>query len=404
VLFNLDVREQDASVPLFNPNDADSYNSSTSLTIYDSRGLDHVLTTYYVKSPYEDNTWDLYAYVPDEDGEQVNVLSTGVVTDDTAATAAAQAGVVALNAVQNTNIRADIVASAYSPADAGALTIALQVARASLIDARDAATTTADFEENQAAIDSLDEINNTLGIDFVGGATAANAAEAQSILDQLSSSDGSVALASAASATSTAISASVTQGLTVPYFQLNYGTDGTLTSASPFPLTIDAWDPGGANQSSTEGSTAINSDFTIDIGASTQFGSDFSVTAISQDGFATGQLSGLEIDGEGKIFARYTNGQAEVLGGVSLASFTNEQGLSPQGNTGWAESSESGEPAVGQPQSGTLGSIQSGALEESNVDLSEELVRLIIAQRNFQANAKTIETADTVQQAIINLR
>jgi flagellar hook protein FlgE len=87
-----------------------------------------------------------------------------------------------------------------------------------------------------------------------------------------------------------------------------------------------------------------------------------------------------------------------------MASFANTQGLNPLGETSWAQSFESGEPVVGAPLTSTLGGIQSGALEESNVDLSEELVRLIIAQRNFQANAKTIETADTVTQAIINIR
>jgi flagellar hook protein FlgE len=115
-------------------------------------------------------------------------------------------------------------------------------------------------------------------------------------------------------------------------------------------------------------------------------------------------LIGLEINSTGEVFARYTNGEALILGQVAMASFANEQGLSPLGETSWAQSFESGEPVIGEPLTGTLGAIQSGALEESNVDLSEELVRLIIAQRNFQANAKTIETADTVQQAIINIR
>ena len=92
------------------------------------------------------------------------------------------------------------------------------------------------------------------------------------------------------------------------------------------------------------------------------------------------------------------------MGQVAMALFSNEQGLNPLGGTGWSQSFESGEPVVGAPLTGNLGGIQSGALEESNVDLSEELVRLIIAQRNFQANAKTIETADTVTQAIINIR
>jgi flagellar hook protein FlgE len=185
---------------------------------------------------------------------------------------------------------------------------------------------------------------------------------------------------------------------------LTFGTDGLLTGTNPAALTIDNWNPQGSNQSSTNGSTAVASDFTINIGTSTQFGSDFSIAAVDQNGFATGKLTGLEINTTGEVFARYTNGEALILGQVAMALFSNEQGLNPLGETGWSQSFESGEPVVGAPLTGNLGGIQSGALEESNVDLSEELVRLIIAQRNFQANAKTIETADTVTQAIINIR
>ena len=123
-----------------------------------------------------------------------------------------------------------------------------------------------------------------------------------------------------------------------------------------------------------------------------------------QDGFTTGELAGLSIDDEGLLVARYTNGQTRTQGQVVLANFANQQGLTPLGDTAWAQSSASGEPVVGAPQSGTLGAIQSGALEQSNVDLSEQLINLIIAQRNYQANAKTIQTEDAVTQTIINLR
>ena len=107
---------------------------------------------------------------------------------------------------------------------------------------------------------------------------------------------------------------------------------------------------------------------------------------------------------DGMINARYTNGQTKVLGQVALADFANPQGLTAIGNTSWAESNRSGEPRIGPPNSASLGVINAGALEDSNVDLSAQLVQLIIAQRNFQANAKAIETASTMTQAIINLR
>lgn len=135
-----------------------------------------------------------------------------------------------------------------------------------------------------------------------------------------------------------------------------------------------------------------------------QYGSAFSVNSLSQNGYSTGRLSGIDIADTGVITARYTNGQSRILGQVALANFSNTQGLRQLGDTTWAESFESGPPLVGAPGSGSLGLIQSGALEGSNVDLTEQLVGMITAQRNFQANAQVITTADTITQSIINIR
>ena len=150
--------------------------------------------------------------------------------------------------------------------------------------------------------------------------------------------------------------------------------------------------------------TADTNGFTLDMRGSTQFASTFAVNSVSQNGYTTGQLAGLEIDDTGVIFARYTNGQSNIQGQVILASFANVQGLTPVGKTAWVQSFASGEPVVGTPRTGTLGALQSGALEDSNVELSDQLVNLIVAQRNYQANAKTIETESAITQTIINLR
>jgi flagellar hook protein FlgE len=136
----------------------------------------------------------------------------------------------------------------------------------------------------------------------------------------------------------------------------------------------------------------------------TQFGSAFSVNALVQNGFTTGQLSAVDIGDTGIITARFTNGQSSTLAQVALANFANDQGLTQLGDSTWAESFESGAALVGAPLTGSLGALQSGALEGSNVDLTEQLVALITAQRNFQANAQVIETADAITQTIINLR
>lgn len=183
--------------------------------------------------------------------------------------------------------------------------------------------------------------------------------------------------------------------------QLTFDTTGQLTTPQPLN-TISNWVPLDSTGQPTGAESPAS--FSINLTGTTQFSSAFAVTAVSQDGFTTGELAGLAIDEEGLLIARYTNGQTRVQGQVILANFANQQGLTPLGNTAWAQSSASGEPVIGAPQSGTLGAIQSGALEQSNVDLSEQLINLIIAQRNYQANAKTIQTEDAVTQTIINLR
>ncbi len=200
-------------------------------------------------------------------------------------------------------------------------------------------------------------------------------------------------------------------------YELFFNPDGTFDELATGSLYVTNWDPLGEDGAATgslsslnvlEGGLpltdpATNSNFEISLDGSTQFGSNFSVTEVSQNGFTTGRLTGLEIDTDGLMFARFTNGQAQVLGQVSLATFKNPEGLVPLGGTSWGESFESGGATIGSPRTGTFGNLRSSALEESNVDLSEELVGLIIAQRNFQANAKTIETSDTVTQTIIQL-
>lgn len=181
---------------------------------------------------------------------------------------------------------------------------------------------------------------------------------------------------------------------------------GTVNGIIPFAQTD--WIPAERDPLTgnlvPNGADSAAAGFTFDMRGSTQFASAFAVSSVSQDGYTTGQLSGLEIDDTGVIFARYTNGQSRVQGQVVLANFANVQGLTPVGKTAWVQSFQSGEPVVGTPRSGTLGALQSGALEDSNVELSDQLVNLIVAQRNYQANAKTIETESAVTQTIINLR
>jgi flagellar hook protein FlgE len=136
----------------------------------------------------------------------------------------------------------------------------------------------------------------------------------------------------------------------------------------------------------------------------TQFGVNFAVSQLTQDGFTTGRIAGFSIGQDGVILGRYTNGQTRAQGQIVLANFVNAQGLAALGNNMWSETSDSGQPLVAQPGSGSLGVLQAGALEESNVDLTAELVNMITAQRIYQANAQTIRTEDQVLQTLVNLR
>ena len=142
----------------------------------------------------------------------------------------------------------------------------------------------------------------------------------------------------------------------------------------------------------------------LDLTKTTQFGSAFGVTSMNQDGFAAGQLTSVSIENSGVVTATYSNGQSKPAGQLELATFRNPQGLSPLGGNLWARSYASGDPTVGTPGSGNFGKLQAGALEESNVDLTGELVNMMTAQRIYQANAQTIKTQDQVLQTLVNLR
>lgn len=152
------------------------------------------------------------------------------------------------------------------------------------------------------------------------------------------------------------------------------------------------------------GNGAANLVLNYDYSGTTQYGGDFAVNSLSQDGFASGRLSGISVDEAGIVSATFTNGQSTELGQVALATFPNSQGLRQLGDTSWADTFAAGDRVLGSPGTAGFGSLQSGALEASNVDIATELVSLITAQRNFQANAQAISTENEIQTAIINIR
>ncbi len=188
--------------------------------------------------------------------------------------------------------------------------------------------------------------------------------------------------------------ASVTAGGSASY-PLVFDSSGNMTTPAGGVVALDLHTPTGGG---------ADLDIDLDFTGTTQYAASSAVSRVSQNGFSSGRLAGLDIDDQGVVFARYTNGQSSALGKVALAKFSNNQGLRQLGDTNWAESYSSGPPQYGEAATSSFGQIQSGALESSNVDLAAQLVSLITAQRNFQANAEVISTADTINQTIINIR
>jgi flagellar hook protein FlgE len=186
--------------------------------------------------------------------------------------------------------------------------------------------------------------------------------------------------------------------------KLVFNTNGTLQSVTPTG--------GAASPTSTfsvtgldfgNGAAALTTDITI--AGTTQFGTTNDVKALSQNGFTSGQLTSFAIGVDGKIQGKYSNEQTKLLGQVVVSSFANPNGLVSKGGNSWAQSPTSGQPLTVVPGAGTKsGSISSGSLEGSNVDLTTELVNLVIAQRTYQANAQTVKTQDQVLQTLINIR
>ncbi|WP_444994911.1 flagellar hook protein FlgE [Aliikangiella sp. IMCC44359] len=182
------------------------------------------------------------------------------------------------------------------------------------------------------------------------------------------------------------------------YHVTDFDNSGGYLSNTPDPITTTAIDfLNGSDPTQTISFNYANN-------GTTQFSSPFTVNVLDQNGFPIGRLTGVEISDTGVVRANFSNGQTTALGKIAMARFQNAQGLAQIGNNSWEDTIDSGSPLVGEALTSSFGQIRSGALEVSNVDLTEQLVQLIAAQRNFQANAKSIETNNTVTQAIINIR
>lgn len=181
---------------------------------------------------------------------------------------------------------------------------------------------------------------------------------------------------------------------TAPAFQMQFDANGKLTSPTgPMGITIQSPNP-------NIGAINVN----VDVGKATQYGTAFAVSNLTQDGYTAGELTGMSIDDGGVIMTRYSNGQSQAHGQISMADFRNVQGLRQASGGMYYETFTSGQPMMGQAGIGKFGQMRSGALEESNVDLTAELVNMMTAQRNYQANAQTIKTQDQIMSTLVNIR
>ena len=332
----------------FNASDPTSYNKQTPIDVYDSLGNPHVMSTFYVKTG--GGEWDVYSAVD------------GVEITNQAVAAAAQDDPASMTARDNYQ-----TAASTPPGDTSAEAIAYAQAAGTAV--RNAAAAAGATPATLAAITAAaNSAGTTVGINPDG-------------IDTL-----------------------IAAAVSVPAVRtgyLRFDTSGALSSSAmapqTLPLTIDL---------PIFPSTGSNNVLTLQLNFanSTQYGAATSEKKTTQDGYTAGQLQRFSAGPDGIILGQYSNGQSHALGQIVLANFANPNGLTPLGNNAWAETSASGNPLVGTPNSGSLGVLQSSAVENSNVDLTAELVNMITAQRVYQANAQTIKTQDSVLQTLVNLR
>lgn len=400
--FNIDARSKTPVIAPFNAKDSTSYNYSNSVTMFDSLGNSHELSAFFVKTAT--NKWDVYATadglplatggafapapsfpplapVPGSGGTPIG--SVGFDSAGKLVAAPASAAAVAAAAVAATAQATAQAALAASPLGIAAAAATAAQAASPLGIAAIAAATAAGTAAAAAAATPADTVLAAAAATAAATAVTANATAAASVLGIAASTATAAATASplgiaAATATSAAVAAA--------------------SAATP---TIDKLSFAGLQLPNGSAPLAFNMTLT----GTTQFGSDNQVRKMIPDGYASGQLTTLSIAQDGSITGKYSNQQTKLLGQVVLSSFQSPSGLQNKGENVWAETPASGAPLTGTPGSGkTLGSLLGGAVEGSNVDLTAELINLIIAQRTYQANTQTVKTQDQVVQALINLR
>lgn len=397
---NLDSRAATPVNPVFNTLDPTSYNSSTSTTVYDSLGTSHVGSLYFQRQPIAPTT-------------SAVIIPAGANT----ATLASTAGMAIGHTITLPG------AGAAGPSTTAAATTA-PVTSATLASVAGLAVGDNITIVGDAGAHTISAINTTTGVVTFAPATATDTGAAAAVTSTkaltttITGIAGNVVTFSPATTTDTLAPVTVTSNAGSANWDTYLAIDGVLVPAAGTPLTRLTFNTLGQLASTTPASVPVgtmsSAPFTptaaaaqtlaFNFAQTSQYGGNFGVNSLTQDGYSSGRLSGFNTSADGTILGRYSNGQSRALGQVLLANFTNPQGLQPMGNNEWVESSTSGGPLIGTPGSSALGVLQSSATEDSNVDLTAELVNMIVAQRVYQANAQTIKTQDAVLQTLVSMR
>jgi flagellar hook protein FlgE len=415
---NINGAANQPSTTVFDPRNPLSYNNTTSITTYDTQGNAHIASTYYVKTPVA-NVWDAYLFldgfgittggqaVPPATAPASTVSATvntpglpipmsfteSGLLDEVGARAAAVKTAAAVTAA-NTAVTDTAAASTAATATAGGGYTA-PLAATALSKALVASSSAAALASAAAAINSTSAAAALAATAKTATASAAASAAAYATSAALvvDGATGTTAAGLAATAAADALAAQTAVN--------NYNAAVAAAAASASQTT--KVDFGSINLASIDPNISVDPmAFDIDFFGSTQFATPFSVNGLDQDGLPAGNLTGIDVDDTGVVFARYSNGGSKALGQVALARFQSNQSLAKLGDTSWAKTSTSGAPIYGAAGDNNFGGIQSSALEGSNVDLSEQLVKLIIAQQAYQANSQTITTEKTLIQTILN--
>lgn len=419
---NLDSRLQPPTVRPFSPTNTSSYTNSTSTTVYDTLGNALINTMYFVKAPTVPASADVTTAVIPAGGSTVSVGSvaglvqgqaisvggtaTTISTINTAAntfttTIPIAAGAASGAAITYYNTTGTVSSSAPVPTTGNVQTVA--VANVLGLAVGQPVTMTVGGTTYTTDITSINTATNTFTIAQnnlnVGAATAmsfgAMTGNAWNIYS--TTSDPNVPVTTPP--TYLYPNPSPAAGAWRATGTLTFSTTGVIattvptwyTTTNPTSLTLPSVD-------------AAHPVVTYDFSGATQFGAGFGITQITTDGNTSGSLVGYSAAANGTISGTYSNGKTQVLGQVALATFANNQGLQPLGSNEWAATNASGAALTGVPGSGLNGVLQTSSVEGSSTDLTAELVNMITAQRDYQANSQTIKTQETIMQTLINMR